>query len=350
MADPNRLRLHHTVPVPEFRRMALYRLLDVVRTFRRVAETATQTFPARVAVTLIQYQTVEKLVAAVASEVERCSRAAKSDNIYPDRENAGKKVSFAAVQGPLAGPRQVIEGVASGDRGGLLLLAAFNDLLAVEARYGGPVDDVRSESCRMTADDTHVYFYVTDAGLRDLDAETTGDGALERRVWQEGVESVRFVASVGKLLQRIRRDLKRRPNPAEAAAAQAAYEVLARGTAVGIPYRSLGVPGFKSVQTLLFLTDPGEGHLQVTCHEHGMLAGGGAAVHIEHIDRDETKEKDTQIIEAYRLPAPINVAKVRLHIGPDAPCTAFIGRPVFENRTSSKPPADLRAPSTRWTG
>jgi len=56
----------------------------------------------------------------------------------------------------------------------------------------------------------------------------------------------------------------------------------------------------------------------------------GLVVHVEHIDRDE--EFDTELVEPYRLPAAVNAAKVRLHVGSHAPVTAFIGRPVFESR------------------
>ena len=51
-------------------------------------------------------------------------------------------------------------------------------------------------------------------------------------------------------------------------------------------------------------------------------------MHTEHIDRGEIKIKS--LVEAYRIPSHINAARVRLHVGADAPCCAFIGRPVFE--------------------
>lgn len=35
-------------------------------------------------------------------------------------------------------------------------------------------------------------------------------------------------------------------------------------------------------------------------------------------------------MEAYRLPSHIDAGKVRLHVGTDAPCSCYIGRPVFE--------------------
>lgn len=36
------------------------------------------------------------------------------------------------------------------------------------------------------------------------------------------------------------------------------------------------------------------------------------------------------IVEAYRLPAIRNAARIRLHVGSTTPCTAYVGRPVFE--------------------
>ena len=76
----------------------------------------------------------------------------------------------------------------------------------------------------------------------------------------------------------------------------------------------------------MFITDPGPGNIKVTCKDPELMKG--VVVHTEHIDRGEIKDKS--LVEAYRIPAHINAAKVRLHVGADAPCCAFIGRPVFE--------------------
>jgi hypothetical protein len=48
-------------------------------------------------------------------------------------------------------------------------------------------------------------------------------------------------------------------------------------------------------------------------------------------------------VEPYRLPAAVNAAKVRLHVGSQAPVTAFIGRPVFESRNVAARPAQVGA-------
>ena len=76
----------------------------------------------------------------------------------------------------------------------------------------------------------------------------------------------------------------------------------------------------------MFITDPGPGNIKVTCQDPELMKG--VVVHTEHIDRGKIKDKS--LVEAYRIPAHINAAKVRLHVGADAPCCAFIGRPVFE--------------------
>ena len=349
--DPNSLSQHHAVPVFEFRRQALSRLLDMLRAFRRRWESRTLLFQARESVPLLQYQELDELSDAVKKEAARLIQPdVLAERIYRDRgRGEAPEVSYAEIAKLLAGPTEILTDL-TGDRtrGGLRLLEAYNSVMEIDARFGEATGADSGDLCRLSADDTYVYFFVTSAGVQELE---DGRDDPERRAWQDRAAATRFVASVAKLLQKIR-GAGRKPNAAEAGLVRAAYEVLGHGTAVAIPYQSLGVPGFKPIQTWLFLTDPGEGHLQVTCHRKDLFEKGGAAVHIEHIDRDEEelipkpavpKSPRTLELEAYRLPAPINVAKVRLHIGPDAPSTAFIGRPVFENRNpDAATPPDLR--------
>jgi len=54
----------------------------------------------------------------------------------------------------------------------------------------------------------------------------------------------------------------------------------------------------------------------------------GVIVHVEHLER---ANQDRSSIESYRIPAVLNVAKVRMHVGPRAPVTSFIGRPLFDS-------------------
>lgn len=92
-------------------------------------------------------------------------------------------------------------------------------------------------------------------------------------------------------------------------------------------YRSIGVSGFREHQTCLSVANPGDGHIRVMCSSARLLSG--TVIHIEHIDRDG--ERDREKLEPYRLPAALNAARVRLHAGVAAPCTAYVGRPVFES-------------------
>lgn len=326
MPGPNQLILHRTLTAEEFRRLALQRVLDILRTFLLRIDSQAG-YQARRPTTLIRHQTLNELQNAIEKGLaEICSRAGVSKIFTDYRDRDGPRVAFEGIGKRLYGPLHFLTQAQQPAASALRLLDAFNEVLAVEAQYCGTVEAREARAARTTADEAHVYFFVTDKALGKIGS------------WKEGVEDTRFLASVGELLRRVRR-AGRKPSLAETAIVQAAYDVLARGAAVATLYRPLGVPGFREVQTLLFLTDPGEGHLRVTCRDRAVLGNPGAAVHIEHIDRAEGGDKEK--VEAYRLPAPLNAAKVRLHVGSDAPCTAYIGRPVFENRPAREDPQQL---------
>ena len=135
-----------------------------------------------------------------------------------------------------------------------------------------------------------------------------------------------FVAAAANLIAEVRR-AARPLTQDEHSAVLAAYRLLDRGVQVPSAYRGIGVSGFREHQTCLSVANPGDGHIRVTCSSPRLLSG--TVIHIEHIDRDG--ERDREKIEPYRLPAALNVARVRLHAGAAAPCTAYVGRPVFES-------------------
>ena len=135
-----------------------------------------------------------------------------------------------------------------------------------------------------------------------------------------------FIASVANLIATVRRE-GRSFTQDEHSAVLAAYRLLDKGVQVPTAYRGIGVSGFRDDQTFLSVANPGDGHIRVTCSSLRLLRG--TVVHIEHIDRDG--ERDREKLEPYRLPATVNAARVRLHTGAAAPCTAYIGRPVFES-------------------
>src|SRR5215208_3168259 len=168
----------------------------------------------------------------------------------------------------------------------------------------------------MRADTTRVYLHARADSIADETAAAV----------ESDIADLRYVTSVMRLLTELR-ECRRLPNRDETAAIQAAFRLLDRGVQIPTAYRSLGTSGFREIQTYLSIADPGDGHIRVTC-AHPMLLRG-TAVHVEHIDRDE--QFDRELVEPYRLAAAMTAARVRLHVGAAAPCTAFIGRPVFES-------------------
>ncbi|QBF26737.1 hypothetical protein EXN22_13905 [Pseudomonas tructae] len=129
------------------------------------------------------------------------------------------------------------------------------------------------------------------------------------------------------------RATNRRLSGVEQLARAVAYNMLEFGVTLPPGYQGIGVAGLRLWQTCLSLADPGEGHNLVTCLDARLL--DGTVVHIEHIDRG--KQTDREIAEAYRLPSPLNAARVRLQAGVAAPCTAYIGRPPFDNGSVAHP-------------
>jgi hypothetical protein len=157
----------------------------------------------------------------------------------------------------------------------------------------------------------------------------------------ESRQAQAFLAAVSATIEQAR-VAARRLGGVEQFARAAAYQALELGTTMPPAFRGIGVSGFRLYQTSLSLADPGEGHNLVTCLDARLLAG--TVVHIEHIDRG--KETDREIVEAYRLPAPLNAGRVRLQIGTAAPCTAYVGRTPFEN--GPRPDAATYVPATQF--
>jgi hypothetical protein len=200
-----------------------------------------------------------------------------------------------------------------------LLLDAYNQLLELEETLLPQNVHLAADLFRITADSRRVHLAVG------------GDYLGQRPALAEAVEQniahLRFMGAMCALMEDLR-DRRRSPTEDESIAILVAYELLSRGVPIPSAYQSLGVSGFRDIQTYLSLADPGDGHIKVTSSDHSLLHG--VVVHVEHIDRDE--EFDTELVEPYRLPAALHAAKVRLHVASHAPVTAFIGRPVFESQ------------------
>ncbi|KAK7492616.1 hypothetical protein BaRGS_00016095 [Batillaria attramentaria] len=137
-----------------------------------------------------------------------------------------------------------------------------------------------------------------------------------------------FLQAAQRMLRRIRQEA-RQPTEAEYFVTHLAYLHISNGGAgTRSESRPLGTPGFRPhTQTYMSLTDPGEGHVLGTTRFCDWLKG--AIVHVEHLERPRHLPREN--IESYRIPSIIDFARVRLHVGPSAPTTYFVGRAVRDS-------------------
>lgn len=139
----------------------------------------------------------------------------------------------------------------------------------------------------------------------------------------EEVNQDRLKSSV-RHFYKLLREQTRKPTKHEFTAIQIHDGLIHEFIPVEYSCQMLSVPGFGSVQTRPSITDPGEGLIDVCTNLEWMR---GIILHIEHLERGKTTRKR---VEPYRISDPIVVAKVLSRVGADAPCTTYIGRPVFE--------------------
>ncbi|MEN2786187.1 hypothetical protein ABC969_07095 [Sphingomonas qilianensis] len=176
-----------------------------------------------------------------------------------------------------------------------------------------------------------VSLQVSEQGIRvsigaQQPAERNGPTTPFAAAVEAGRDVQFYLAAISEVIASAR-DAGRAPSGVEQTARAAAYQALEVGHTMPSAFRPIATSGFRKWQTSLSLADPGEGHNLVTCLDAQLLTG--TVVHVEHIDRG--RQTDREIVEAYRLPAPLSAARVRLQAGIAAPCTAYIGRPAFEN-------------------
>ena len=288
------------ITMSEFRRLALGRMVDLLRDVADREDQRATNFVKRSPTPLERYWTTLELKIEAHNQWEAV--AAK----YPPL------AGFLSRAAPIL---ELLEVATSAYR----LLDGYEQLLALEDEALPDEAHHAADRFHITADSRHIYMTVNTSRL---DEHPTLAESVER-----DASHLRFMASVCALMEELR-DAGRSPTNDESVAIGLAYDMLRQGIAIPTAYQSLGVSGFRDYQTNLSLADPGDGHIKVTSRDRRLLRG--LVVHVEHIDRDE--EFDTELVEPYRLPAAVNAAKVRLHVGSHAPVTAFIGRPVFESR------------------
>lgn len=288
------------LPMSEFRRLALGRMVDLLKDLAAAEDQRATNFVKRTPTPLERYWTTQELKAEAHHQWETVAAG------YPQ---------LAQILRTATPILESLENSGSAYR----LLDAYEQLLALEEAALPEQAHHAADMFHITADSRHIYMAVNTTRVERHPFLAEG---LER-----DINNLRFMASVSALLE----DLREAQRPAtndESVAIALAYDMLRQGAVVTSSYQSIGVSGFREFQTCLSLADPGDGHIKVTSRDLRLLRG--LVVHVEHIDRDE--EFDTELVEPYRLPAAVNAAKVRLHISSHAPVTAFIGRPVFESR------------------
>ena len=289
-----------SLSLEEFRRLSLNKVLGLIREVRiKEASNVEGDFVFREPTELIRYLTISEYQDEISRQLQDVSN------------------SFSRLQSFTQDVSQLLNKIVDESPNAQQLVSTHRELLEMEDQWLERAYPKDIDRFSIRADKSRVYFYVVD---RNLPLNSPFQQAL-----QEDITDLEFLAQASSLAEELR-DNQRNPSTDERMVLEVAYTLLAKGRSVPSAYQDLGISGFREFQTYLFNTDPGEGHISVTCRDRTLMRG--AAVHIEHIDRD--KEADKTKVEPYRLPAPINAAKVRLNVGSHAPCTAFIGRPVFE--------------------
>lgn len=161
-----------------------------------------------------------------------------------------------------------------------------------------------------------------------FNADSDEDSRRCYLLWDKDTLGENFLGAVSRSLRLIR-EAHRQPTPWEYLVQHLAYMEIAAGKwGRHEKTRSLGTPGFRPhTQTYMSLTDPGEGHIMGTTRFSEWMEG--AIVHVEHLERPN--HRDRQSIESYRVPSVLDFSRVRLHVGPTAPTTYFLGRAVKDS-------------------
>jgi hypothetical protein len=132
---------------------------------------------------------------------------------------------------------------------------AYYRVVANFARLFAPEPAAGSRTC---------VKWVPDGLLIQLGASIDADSAADR-------ES-RFVRSVSSIIHECR-VARRNPTVDERIATEVAYWLLKQGTRVPGPFPTWGVSGRRPIQTLVSITDPGEGHISGTTADPDHLRG-----------------------------------------------------------------------------
>jgi len=304
MLDESNPPIDCRIEIGDFRFVLVSEIRRLLIEARQRAEAQeTPDFVSRDAATLIRRESLEE---AIAELTKLANAIAAAHPTLVDLTNGVIKHANRAQRAP--------------DAAALIVLQA--DVTTLFQTPGEPKSDPQ---VKIEARDAAIILTVP-ASEEDAWNEATATGDEFTVAVKASDHQQRYFSALSRMIDRARVASRDLSGPEQFARA-VGYHALESGFSPPAAFRGIGVYGFRPYQSYLSLADPGDGHNSVTCLNASLLAG--VVVHVEHIDRGAID--DREIIEAYRLPAPLNAARVRLQTGIAAPCTAYVGRPLFEN-------------------
>lgn len=176
------------------------------------------------------------------------------------------------------------------------------------------------EGDRLAPFEAHFEITAAGGGELRLQARTQAAGTLAAQG---------LVGRVTEMCAAYRAAGTRRLHVSDQLALLRAYQLVEMGARPTPPMQPIRTDLLRPCPTYLSFADPGPGHLWTTVRDGALLRG--TIVHIETIDREGIA--DPRQIEAYRIPSIRDVARLRVHVGDAAPCSVYVGRPVFEGLT-----------------
>ncbi len=295
-----------TLTAGEFQRQCFEEVLDFLKQLR-IKESEKTEFTKREPTELLSYDSISELYNKCIAQINELI------NSYPELQDV--------IGNQLYG---MVERFNDEDVNGLKLLDVYNDFSQLKSEQLDSLHTTTKIYLEISASKSQIF-------IRNTKNELPDDKPLTDSL-EENCQGKKYLSCIMKICKDAR-ERSRSLNSSEMCGIWSAYTIIKKGTTLDFAYNGLGTSGFRNGHhTLIFTTDPGDDHIRVTSRSKALM--DGIAAHVEHIDRDKISSKE--LVEAYRLPAAINAAKVRLHIADSVPVTAFIGRPVFENGNEEK--------------
>ncbi|QYO68361.1 hypothetical protein [Leptolyngbya sp. 7M] len=200
----------------------------------------------------------------------------------------------------------------------LHLVASFNAvttylnacyaLFAVQSNWLNSLEDRDASNFEAVADEEYLKIKIKNSIIAWNDQQC----ALVSEGTGNHIGNTILLRSVAALLETLRHN-QQKPSYTEFLAIRVAYQLLEEGKRLVYPYCPWGNSGFRSVQTYMSITDPGEGHLFGTTKTLERMKG--VVVHIEHLERGNYQDRNQ--MEPYRIPSIKTIAKVRVRLQTD---------------------------------